>query len=239
MCHYYRGSRKPPAHLANEFSVRSNLYQMLLPDEGFYPLSQVPVVRLDDAGERELAAAEWGFLPGWWKPSDKTPKRATFQRKCFNARSEEVDVKPTYREAFRRRRCLMPAGEFFELGHGFHLAERQTFAFAGLWDQWRDADGEAVETCTMLTTEPNEAVAAVGHNRMPVVFTGEDEYSRWLDAEIAEHSPLEELMRPTPGEIWQVHQPVAEANAENSTGRIWKAHSDERGSIESQGQLFD
>jgi putative SOS response-associated peptidase YedK len=194
---------------------------------------------LNESGERELVAAEWGFLPGWWKPSDKTPKRTTFQRKCFNARSEEVDVKPTYREAFRRRRCLMPAAEFFELGHGFHLAEHRTFAFAALWDRWRDGDGAVVETCTMLTTEPNEAVARVGHNRMPVIFTGEEEYGRWLDAEIVERSPLEDLMRPTPGGIWQVYRPAAETKAEDSTGRISKARPDGRGSVESQGQLFD
>jgi putative SOS response-associated peptidase YedK len=229
MCHYYRGARQPPAHLSNEFSVRSNLYQMLLPDEGSYPLSPVPVVRLNDAGERELVAAEWGFLPAWWKPSDKTPKRTTFQRKCFNARSEEVDVKPTYREAFRRRRCLMPAAEFFELGHGFHLAEHRTFAFAGLWDRWRDADGAVVETCTMLTTEPYEAVTAVGHNRMPVIFTGDEEYARWLDSEVVERPPLDDLMRPSPAEIWRVHPP-----SENTAPRSATNAAD----VE-QGRLFD
>ncbi|MBA3483061.1 MAG: SOS response-associated peptidase family protein, partial [Pirellulales bacterium] len=146
---------------------------------------------------------------------------------------------PTYREAFRRRRCLMPAAEFFELGHGFHLAEHRTFAFAALWDRWRDADGAVVETCTMLTTEPNEVVAAVGHNRMPVIFIGEDEYDRWLDPEIVERPPLEDLMRPTPGGIWHVHRPVAESNAEDPAVHIWNARSDGRDSAESQGQLFD
>jgi hypothetical protein len=58
MCHHYRGSRNPPAHLANEFSVRSNQYQLMLPDAGFYPLNRVPIVRLDKSGEREMVAAE-------------------------------------------------------------------------------------------------------------------------------------------------------------------------------------
>ncbi len=79
MCHHYKGSRNPPAHLANEFSVRTNLYQLMLPDEGFYPLAEPPIVRLDASGHREMVAAQWGFLPAWWKPSDKTPKRTTFQ----------------------------------------------------------------------------------------------------------------------------------------------------------------
>ena len=140
MCHHYKGSRNPPAHLADEFSVRSNQYQLLLPDAGFYPLAQVA----DRAARRRRASARWSppsgaCLPFWWKPSDKTPKRTTFQRKCFNARSEDVDTKPTYREAFKRRRCLMPADEFFEKGHYFHLPDHRPFAFAALWERGRAA----------------------------------------------------------------------------------------------------
>ena len=99
MCHHYKGSRNPPAHLADEFSIRSNHYQLLIPEAGFYPLNNVPIIRLDHAGEREMVAAEWGLLPFWWNPSDKAPKRSSFQRRCFNARSEDVDTKPSYREA--------------------------------------------------------------------------------------------------------------------------------------------
>jgi putative SOS response-associated peptidase YedK len=240
MCHHYRGSRNPPPHLANEFSLRANLYQLMLPDDGFYPLSQVPIVRLNDAGEREMVAAEWGFLPGWWKPSDKTPKRTAFQRKCINARSEDVDAKPTYRDSFRRRRCLMPAEEFFERGHYFHLTDRRTFAFAALWDRWRDADGAAVETCTLLTTEPNEAVAAVGHNRMPVVLTTRDEYARWLDPEITERSPLENLLVSTPAKIWHTYRGGSRAAAEaprqaSGSGAVRRQHNAES----EQRRLFD
>jgi putative SOS response-associated peptidase YedK len=211
MCHHYKGARNPPEHLADEFSLRSNLYQLLLPDEGFYPLATVPVIRLTTGGERELVGAEWGFLPAWWKPSDKTPKRTAFQRKCINARSEDVELKPTYRDSFRRRRCLMPAEEFFERGYYFHLADHRPFAFAALWDQWR-AGEEQVDTCTLLTTDPNEAVAGVGHNRMPVVFRTPEEYARWLDPEITERPPLEDLLRPTEAEIWQLYPASAAAS---------------------------
>jgi len=75
MCHHYKGHRNPPEHLRDEFSIRSNLYQLTLPEAGFYPLATVPIVRLDKSGEREMVAAQWGLLPSWWKPSDKTPKR--------------------------------------------------------------------------------------------------------------------------------------------------------------------
>lgn len=196
MCHHYKGSRNPPAHLANEFSVRSNMYQLLLPDAGFYPLAQTPIVRLNDAGERELVAAQWGLLPAWWKPSDKAPKRTTFQRKCFNARSEDVHVKPSYRDAFRNRRCLMPADEFFERGHYFHLPGHRPFAFAALWERWRGGDDEVVDTCTLLTTEANDLVRSIGHPRMPVLLTTEDQYARWLNPEFTAREPLADLLTP-------------------------------------------
>src|SRR5215213_8630330 len=193
MCHHYRGSRNPPPHLADEFSVRSNLYQLTLPEPSFWPLCPVPVVRLDAQGEREMVAAQWGLLPIWWKPSDKSPKPAGFQRRCFNARSEDVHTKPTFRDAFKRRRCLMPADEFFEKGHYFHLPDHRPFAFAALWERWGRGE-EAVESCTLLTTEPNEAVRSVGHHRMPVLLTREEEYAAWLNPETVERGALEELM---------------------------------------------
>ena len=196
MCHHYRGSRNPPPHLANEFSIRSNLYQLMLPDEGFYPLAQAPIVRLDAQGEREMVAAQWGLLPAWWKPSDRTPKRTTAQRKCFNARSEDVDVKPSFREAFKKRRCLVVADEFFERGHYFHLSGHRPFAFAGLWERWRGGEGEVVDSFTLLTTKANDLVRSVGQLRMPVLFTDESQYGEWLDPERVERSALERLFAP-------------------------------------------
>jgi putative SOS response-associated peptidase YedK len=207
MCHHYKGSRNPPEHLADEFSIRSNHYQLLLPEAGFYPLGSPPIVRLDETGQREMVAAEWGLLPAWWKPSEKTPKRSTFQRKCFNARSEEIDVKPSYRDAFKRRRCLMPASEFMEHGHYFHLPEHRTFALAGIWERWNGAGGEVVESCTMLTTEANAEVASVGQTRMPVVLTGEAAYAKWLNAELSNRAALESLFRPFSACELEFYQP--------------------------------
>jgi len=241
MCHHYRTREARKAGLKpewdNEFSLRANLYQLMLPDEGFYPLAQVPVVRLNDAGEREMAPAEWGFLPGWWKPSDRTPKRTAFQRKCINARCEDVDVKPTYRDAFRRRRCLMPAEEFFERGLYFHLADHRTFAFAALWDRWRDEAGARIDTCTLLTTEPNDAVRAVGHNRMPVIFFDEADYARWLNPELTERPPLEDLLRPTPADIWQSYlaPPAKPATSMRKNNAGHASHA----SRSQQGLLFE
>lgn len=196
MCHHYRGSRTPPEHLANEFSIRAQMRQLQLPVGDFWPLKPVPVVRLDDQGERELAVCEWGLLPFWWKPSDKVTKRSAVQRKTINARSETVDTIASYREAFKRRRCLMPAEEFFEKGHYFKFADDRTFAFAGLWETWKGGDGEVVETCTLLTTEPNTLVKSVGHHRMPVLLASEDDWRLWLDLE-KPRGDVEQLFRPT------------------------------------------
>jgi putative SOS response-associated peptidase YedK len=196
MCHHYKGSRNPPAHLANEFSARTNLYQLTFPDDGFWPLSTVPIIRLDDRGEREMVPAQWGLLPCWWKPSDKVLKPSTFQRKCINARSEDIHAKPAYRESFKRRRCLLPADEFFERGHYFHLPDFTPFAFAGIWARWRGGDDETIDSCALLTTEPNDLVRSVGHTRMPVLLTNESAYTDWLNPEITERPLLEKLFAP-------------------------------------------
>ena len=142
---------------------------------------------------------EWGLLPRWWKPSGKRVKRSGYQRKCVNAVSEEVTEKPSYREAFKRRRCLMPASEFQEQADGakalFHLPDRKAFMLAALWERWTGAD-EVVESCTMMTTAANAEVRSIGQDRMPLVFTTAAECARWLDPEIVERGPLEDLMRP-------------------------------------------
>ena len=146
-----------------------------------------------------MVAAQWGLLPAWWKPSGKSASRNAFQRKTFNARSETVHEKPTFRSAFKTRRCLLPAVEFFEKGRYFHFPEHRPFAFAGLWERW-EGDDELVETCTLLTTDPNQLVRDAGHHRMPVLLTTEAEYGLWLDPDIAERAPLEELFAPHPAD---------------------------------------
>ena len=197
MCHHYVGLKNANRALLEEaFHVRANLAlavsEFMSPAGGFYPLKSVPIIRLEH-GERALAACSWGFLPSWWKPKKEGEKPQAFQRQCFNAKSETVDTKPTFRTAYKSRRCLLPASKFEEKAHYFSLPDEQPFAFAGLWESWHD--GELV-SCTMLTTEPNEEVRGVGHHRMPVILRTEAEYARWLDPEITTRAPLEGLMEP-------------------------------------------
>jgi putative SOS response-associated peptidase YedK len=195
MCHHYVGQKANREFLEAAFHVRSNLHQLSLPEGHFYPLKSVPIVRLDADGERELAVCEWGILPAWWKPKAAGENPQKYQKTWYNARAETVDVKPVYRSAFKSRRCLVPASMFEEKKHMFRFADERPFAFAGLWEKWRGAEGE-IETCAFLTAEPNEEVRGVGHHRMPVILSSEAEYSRWLDPEIVERGPLDELMRP-------------------------------------------
>ncbi|MBD1843316.1 SOS response-associated peptidase [Cyanobacteria bacterium FACHB-63] len=122
----------------------------------------------------------WGLIPAW-------AKDATIANKLINARAETVSEKPSFRDAFKRRRCLIVADGYYEWKKQpgrkqpfyFQRENHQPFAFAGLWERWNSPDGETVETCTIITTEANELAATV-HDRMPVILS-EDEYDRWLD----------------------------------------------------------
>jgi putative SOS response-associated peptidase YedK len=205
MCHHYVGAKKHPDLYDDAFSQRADFTQLFLPTYDFWPLAKVPVIRLGDNGNHELIAAEWGLLPFWWKPSGQRVKRSGFQRKCVNAVCEDIQTKPTYREAFKRRRCLMPAERYFERGYGFHLPEFEPFAFAGIWESWRDGD-DVVESCALLTTEPNALVRSIGHTRMPVMLTNAEQCALWLNPDIIERQKLEPLFLPTDPAIMERYQ---------------------------------
>ncbi|MBT9316824.1 SOS response-associated peptidase [Leptothoe spongobia] len=132
---------------------------------------------------REYRIFQWGLVPSW-------AKDYKIGYKLINARSETAAEKPSFRAAFKRRRCLIPADGFYEWLRTasnkkkqpfyIHLRDRPLFAFGGLWEQWEGGDGSYLETCTILTTEPNELMEPI-HNRMPVIIP-EAEYDRWLTA---------------------------------------------------------
>jgi putative SOS response-associated peptidase YedK len=172
------------------------------------PQSVQPVVRLNrDSGQREFAQMRWGLVPFW----AKDPK---FGYSTINARAEEVVSKPAYREALKKRRCLVPADAFYEWQRvdkktrhpfAFALKSSEPYAMAGLWERWRPKEGEPsepLETFTILTTDPNDLMEPV-HNRMPVILAAKD-YNRWLDSD-ADNSgdpaqPPLDLLRPFPAE---------------------------------------
>jgi putative SOS response-associated peptidase YedK len=160
------------------------------------PQTVQPVVRLNrDTGAREFALLRWGLVPAW-----------TEDQKCgytmINARSEEAAEKRSFREALKKRRCLVPADAFYEwqrlsaqrkIPYAFALRSGEPYALAGLWERWRPKEGPPLETFTILTTDPNELMEPV-HDRMPVILEPRD-YARWLEAGEAERPPVE-LLRP-------------------------------------------
>jgi putative SOS response-associated peptidase YedK len=152
----------------------------LPPRYNIAPTQDAPVVRLDEDGVRRLVPLRWGLVPFW-------AKDPAIGNRMINARSETVASKPAFRQAVRRRRCLIVADGFYEwqkTPHGkvpwyIHLAGGGPFAMAGLWESWRREGADSLETCTILTTAPNEMMARL-HNRMPVVLTGPG-VDTWLD----------------------------------------------------------
>jgi putative SOS response-associated peptidase YedK len=161
------------------------------------PTQAVLVLKEGDQG-RELAWHRWGLIPTW--ASDPS-----IGNRLINARGETVAEKPSFRSAFRKRRCLVLADGFYEWQAAgkktkqpylFRLRSQEPFAFAGLWESWQGGE-EEVQTCTMVTTEANAVVRPV-HVRMPVILAPEA-YDRWLDPHLAGDAVVE-LLRPYPAE---------------------------------------
>ena len=152
-------------------------------------------------GERRLMPMRWGLVPSWWSKPLKELKLAT-----FNARAETVAEKPFFREAFKRNRCLIPVSGYYEwqdMPDGkqpWYFTARDgapALTIAGLWDEWHDkANGEALKSCTMIITKPNDFVAEV-HDRMPVLLTEKD-FEPWLSGEVGL-----ELLRPASNDLLQ------------------------------------
>jgi len=155
----------------------------IVPRYNISPTQTVPIVRLSSAAAttRELALVQWGLVPHW-------AKDPAIGNSLINARAETAAEKPSFRDAMKRRRCLIPADGFYEwkkLGKGkqpflIRMQGGSTFAFAGLWSHWKNPEtGANLETCAILTTTPNELTATV-HDRMPVILPAASQ-GLWLD----------------------------------------------------------
>jgi putative SOS response-associated peptidase YedK len=161
------------------------------------PTQEVPVVRLSREKGRYLDSLKWGLVPHWSKDS-------SVGARMINARSETVEKKPSFRDAFRQRRCLVPADGFFEWKKApggkqpyfIGMSDRSLFAFAGLWEYFARA-GEELETFTILTCEPNALLSQI-HDRMPVILARQS-YGRWLDPD-TDAKILHSLLAPYPAE---------------------------------------
>ena len=173
----------------------------LPPRYNIAPSEAIATIRLPapQAGRR-LDLLRWGLVPPWAKAPDVGAR-------MINARAETAATNPAFRAAFRRRRCLVPADGFYEWQRlerrnkqPFYIRMRDglPFAFAGLWEYWEGPQGDALETCTILTTEPSELVRPV-HDRMPVILDPRD-WDLWLDPGVQDPARLQPLLHPYPAE---------------------------------------
>lgn len=177
----------------------AELTEELRPCYNIAPSQQVPTIRQVGPG-RVIAMVRWGLVPFW-------AKDVSIGNKMINSRSETVLQKPAFRHCLATRRCLVPADGFYEwkrvgrLKQPFHfgMKDNSLFAFAGLWDRWRSPDGSIVESCTILTTTPNQLLTDV-HDRMPVILH-RDHYESWLTAAPHEGRRLTELLVPFEAEL--------------------------------------
>ena len=186
-----------PSRLAEEFDLDLPVPE-LAPRYNAAPSQTIAVIALKriDAVRRGLALLRWGLVPSWAADPNSGPRP-------INARADSLE-KPTFRDAFRGKRCLIPADGFFEwekIGGSkrathFKMRDAKPFAFAGLWEYWTDGV-EKLATCCIITTEANELVGTI-HNRMPVVLP-KSAYSAWL-AHPTSPFDLLEMLRPYPAE---------------------------------------
>lgn len=176
------------------------------------PTQEAPVIRAGAGGAREVAMLRWGLVPFW-------AKDLKVGTKMINARSEGVESKPAFRAAVRERRCVVPATGFFEWQgepgrkqpFAITLPGQALFAFAGLWERWKPAEGEPLETFTIVTTDANEAIARI-HDRMPVILPM-DAIDTWLTAPPdAARALLKPYARPV--ELRMVNKYVSNVNNE-------------------------
>lgn len=176
------------------------------------PQSPIGIVR-EQNNERHFALVRWGFIPSWVK--EIKPGKP-----LINARSETLLEKPSFRNAVRRRRCLIPADGYYEwlgdvpgkkIPYFFHRPDHGLFAFAGLWEHWLGADGSELETAAIITTEPNPVVAQI-HDRMPAVIQPEN-YAMWLDARNVSAEAAVQFLKPAPNDYFVFEPTVIIRNA--------------------------
>ncbi|MFT5201529.1 MAG: putative SOS response-associated peptidase YedK [Candidatus Aldehydirespiratoraceae bacterium] len=211
----------PPDQLAKYFGAQApeRLIEEREANYNVAPTQGVYTV-FEDGGVRRLDAFHWGLVPFW----AKDPKIGS---RMINARAETIAEKNSFKGPFAKRRCIIPADGFYEwkkiVGQKkkqpmyMSRVDREPFAFAGLWEVWKDknhsdVDGEPLEllSCTIITGEPNEKVAEV-HDRMPVMLSP-DAWDEWLDRDNHDTEALQGLLVPAPAQLIRIHPVSTEVN---------------------------
>lgn len=191
-----------PVKIQKEFGI-DHFSVDYKPSYNIAPSRTIIVVK--DDGKRYLGRCRWGFIPSWADDPD-------IGYKMINARAETVAVKPAFKEAFRKRRCLVIANGFFEWKREgksktpfyIRLKNDKLMGFAGLYGFWRSPEGKEICSCAIITTEANELISWI-HDRMPVVIP-KDKEDIWLDPKITGTTQLTPLLVPYPSEQMEMHK---------------------------------
>ena len=200
MCGRFTQTQSVPK-ITQEFGV-AQVSCDLGPSYNVAPTQKVAVIITD--GVKQLVPVRWGLVPSW-------AKEVSIGSKMINARAETITEKASYRNAFKKRRCLVVADGFYEwqdLGGikrpvYIRLRSGRPFGFAGLYEVWNSPEGEAIITCTIITTEANEIMKPI-HERMPVIIPKRDE-DVWLDPATEDQGLLLKLLKPYPAEEMEAY----------------------------------
>ncbi len=196
---------KPTDVIAEYFALQA--LPSWTPRYNIAPTQAAPTIRYDQRSRRRIFEGRyWGLIPAWSRDN-------TFAARMINARAETAHEKPAFREAMKHQRCLVMADGFYEWQapsvkgqrkqpYYIHMQDGAPFAFAGLWAQWQRADGEVIQSCTVLTTSPNELMKHL-HHRMPVILSSGD-CDRWLDPTVTDPQALTTLLGPYPADVMRV-----------------------------------
>ncbi|HBX68987.1 MAG TPA: hypothetical protein DEH25_06305 [Chloroflexi bacterium] len=180
------------------------------PQQSFQPRYNIapsqPVAVIANTGDNKLDFFTWGLVPFW-------AKDPSIGSRMINARAETLAEKPSFKNAFKRRRCLILADGFYEWQQipgekaktpmYIHLKDGKAFAFAGLWEEWNSPDGSQILSAAIITTSPNELMAPI-HNRMPVILP-ESAYGMWLTPGETDTQKLSPLLRPYPAQALEAY----------------------------------
>jgi putative SOS response-associated peptidase YedK len=185
--------------LTSDANTIQQHFNLDAPPEGVIPRYNIaptqPVAVITNENPMAMDYFTWGLIPSW-------SKDPSIGSRMINARGETIHEKPSFRSAFKRRRCLIPANGFYEWTQRskskvpmfVHLTNQTLFAMAGLWEVWHGPNGEIIKSCTIITSEPNEVVKPL-HNRMAVILH-EDDYDLWLSPDELPPDALKPLIRP-------------------------------------------
>lgn len=202
--------------IATRFNVPSQHRLHVEPRYNIAP-SQLILTIVNDGKDNRLGYLKWGLIPPW----SKDPKVGY---KMINARAETLNEKPSFRQAYKKRRCLIIADSFYEwkregatkIPKRITLNSGELFAMAGLWEIWRSENGEEIKSCTIITTKPNKLMEKI-HDRMPVIIS-QGEEKMWLDSSVEDTDILNELLDPYPAEKMEAYTVSSTVNSPKNDG---------------------